>query len=319
MEKVGVVKMTKSDTENKLTKQIAYENGRLIEQSRWEKAGYSFGYENHRFKNPAFPIFFHLDVRVRDNYITSNDVFMGGFTTHWHENIEILHVISGKLKVKCGDEENVFLPGETAVINQGRFHYTEALDEKAEYYCLIIGRDFLLEKGINSDECIFKWKFKDEEVDMYFANIEKTFKEKKNELYKTRILSFVTLIAEKLYTYYRENENTHEEKESASMVICKQVMKYINKNFGEVIDIGLIAEKLGVSKFHMCHCFKACTGCGVVEFANMYKIERAKALICNSSMNVSEAAEYCGFSSLSYFTRVFKKYTGVLPSQIKNA
>ena len=174
-----------------------------------------------------------------------------------------------------------------------------------------------MERGINSDECVFKTKLKDAEISGFFDSIEKTFKEKKNELYKTRILSYVTLIAERLYSYYRENENALVEKESAAMIICKQVMKYINKNFSQVIDIGLIAEKLGVSKFHMCHCFKECMGCSIVEFANMYKVERAQALICNSNMNVSEAAEYCGFSSLSYFTRVFKKYTGVLPSQIK--
>lgn len=289
----------------------------MPDKNTYIKESMPFGYERHRFKNPEFPIKFHKDILKGGTVTVPNFVDTVRFVTHWHENIEILHVIDGEIRVKSGDEENNFKKGETAVINSGRFHHIEAMGEKAVYYCLIVDREFLSSKGINSDECIFKNKIADEEIGMYFDKIETTFGEKKNSLYKMRVVSFATLICERIYTYYRETEDVLADREAAAMTISKKVMKYVNKNFNSTIDVGEIAKQLGVSKFHMCHCFKACVGCGIVEFANAYKIDRAKALICSGEMNVSEAAEHCGFSNLSYFTRTFKKNTGFLPSEMK--
>ena len=94
-------------------------------------------------------------------------------------------------------------------------------------------------------------------------------------------------------------------------------MKYIYENFESKIDIDEIAKTLGVSKFHMCRCFKKYTGCSIVEFINIYRVERAKKLIAFQNMNVSEAAMRCGFLNMSYFTRVFKKHNLIAPGEYK--
>ena len=277
-----------------------------------------FGYEKHHFKNPEFPISFHKDTREKSSGLISTHAFKGPFITHWHENIELLYIIDGSAKITCGSDEAIYEPGDTAVINSGKFHFIEPIGETVVYYCLIVSRDYLAPKGIDTDSEIFKAKIRDADIGLYMDKIEEAFHEKRNKLYKMRIMSFVTLICERLYTYHRESEDELPEKESASLIICKKIMKYINKNFDSVIDISDIAKNLGVSKFYMCRCFKACTGYGIVEFANIYKTERAKELIYSGKMNVSEAAEHCGFSNLSYFTRVFKKNTGLLPSEVKS-
>lgn len=61
--------------------------------------------------------------------------------------------------------------------------------------------------------------------------------------------------------------------------------------------------------------FRRHAGCGVMEYANRVKNDAAKRMIRESGLNFSDIAEQLGFSSVHYFSRQFKKSTGMTPSQ----
>lgn len=94
---------------------------------------------------------------------------------------------------------------------------------------------------------------------------------------------------------------------------------YINRNlFGE-LDIDSICSAIHVSKYHFCRQFKHHFGMTVMEYILKTRIVMAKNLLRKERMSVTEISNRCGFSSISYFSRVFKQDTGMTPLQYKRS
>lgn len=97
-------------------------------------------------------------------------------------------------------------------------------------------------------------------------------------------------------------------------ISLERMVKYINQHFTEHITPESLSEHFGLSKEHICSVFKKELSTTVSEYVNKIKLEHATELLSNSSMNVSQIAEYLGYSSVYYFSRIFKKYYGVPPT-----
>lgn len=271
-----------------------------------------FGYEKHMYSDSAFPIIFHFDT-VRGDIFAENEQ---GTLFHWHENIEILQILKGKAKINLGGKFSEYEENEIAVINSGVFHKVEAVGDEVNYYCLIVDCDFLKTRGIDIENNFFSPKIADEEMNEYMNIFAHEFFEK-TQLHKTKCLALATLICIKMFEKYCLNSGEINYKEDAATMICRSVIKYINEKFNTKISMDTMAKKIGVSKFHMCRSFKKCTGCSIVEYINIYRVEQTKKIIALRDVNVSEAAVRCGFSNMSYFTKVFKKVTGMAPGEYK--
>lgn len=95
------------------------------------------------------------------------------------------------------------------------------------------------------------------------------------------------------------------------------VVKYINKNYAQITSIGQIAEAFFVSKYHLCRVFKNAMKVTLIEYLNQVKIKNARQLLEFSDRDVGDIAEACGFNSVAYFSNVFKKITGMAPSEYR--
>lgn len=95
-----------------------------------------------------------------------------------------------------------------------------------------------------------------------------------------------------------------------------EVYTYVDQHFKHKIGIGEVANLCHLDRSAFCRYFKKATGNTFVSFLNQYRISQAKRLML-SGKNISESSFECGFDSLSYFNRTFKKITGENPSQFK--
>ena len=90
---------------------------------------------------------------------------------------------------------------------------------------------------------------------------------------------------------------------------------YIHSEYtGDTISIARLAELCGVSETYFRKIFSAVKGCSPIDYINSLKLSRAKELLISGMYTVSEVAEQSGFHDESYFSRFFKKQTGVSPS-----
>ena len=94
------------------------------------------------------------------------------------------------------------------------------------------------------------------------------------------------------------------------------VIKYLSENYTQKININDLAEMFHFNKYYLCRLFKECTGTSIVEYCTFKKILVFNQLICQN-MALEDAAYKAGFQNYSNFFRLYKKHTGMSPSEYK--
>ncbi|MFS4467565.1 helix-turn-helix transcriptional regulator [Maribacter sp. 2210JD10-5] len=94
--------------------------------------------------------------------------------------------------------------------------------------------------------------------------------------------------------------------------------EYIHDNLGEAISIDELSKTSSLSKFHLFDSFKKAFGRTPHQYMNRIKVAKAKELVQNGNLSVSEVSDSLGFSDLSVFSKVFKKAYGRPPSHFQH-
>ena len=92
---------------------------------------------------------------------------------------------------------------------------------------------------------------------------------------------------------------------------------FMKANLSRKLTIDEIAASAGLSKFHFLREFKRITGYTLIDYLNTIRCDYARSLLESGQCSVKETAFRCGFINNSYFSSVFRQYTGLLPSQVK--
>ncbi len=95
----------------------------------------------------------------------------------------------------------------------------------------------------------------------------------------------------------------------------ERTVLFIKNNYMRPITLEEVSRFCGMSKFHFSRVFKAYTGYSFKEYLIKERLKAAKRLLKDQSVNVSEACYSVGFNDLSYFSRTFRKFEGVPPSE----
>ena len=94
--------------------------------------------------------------------------------------------------------------------------------------------------------------------------------------------------------------------------------EFIHEHQSEPLTLGQVAKSINTSTFYFCKLFKKVTGINFTEYVSRVRIERAKNLLLNPNLRVSEIAFEVGFESLTHFNRVFKKILGQSPTTYRS-
>ena len=149
-----------------------------------------------------------------------------------------------------------------------------------------------------------------ERIDNIFASIYDLYS-KNNPDNNPQILSFILQILQICYNNHNENRN------EASSCVSKAI-QYINDNIAYNITLSQLSKSIYVTKNHLCKQFKTETGMTVSEYVKIRRISMAKKKLQFGETSVSEISLECGFSNFSYFSKLFKRYEGITPTQYRN-
>lgn len=100
--------------------------------------------------------------------------------------------------------------------------------------------------------------------------------------------------------------------------IVINVKKYINDHVEEKLTLNKVAEAFNISPNYLSVLFSKYNDTGFSDYINQRKIEAAKEMMAEGKLKVYEISELLGFESAFYFSRVFKKVTGVSPRDYMN-
>jgi AraC-like DNA-binding protein len=105
---------------------------------------------------------------------------------------------------------------------------------------------------------------------------------------------------------------------TAQSVIARQMQRVLVACMGGQLSIKEVASRVGLSPTRAKQVFRATYGCGIMAYFNQLKIRQAKRLLCDPSLTVDQVSKKLGFSTASYFSRVFHQHTGRSPLAFRN-
>ncbi len=240
--------------------------------------------------------------------------------THNHKDFEIIYIKSGSGIFYIDGEEKVFSAGDIFFINPYEIHSSVAFKDKLplSFYCItgdlsILGDTARLSKELEegSKKCEnYLPSETNGDIAATFEKLEKYFEEKADG-WEFFVAGYLHQIFGKIL---ESGLCRKAERENKNKLFVKNVQKYIEENFVSDIKSSDAAAALCYDQSYFCRLFKKNFGQSFGEYLSYYRINVAKNhLLAGDS--VLKAAMATGFNNLSYFTKVFKKYTMVLPSR----
>lgn len=97
----------------------------------------------------------------------------------------------------------------------------------------------------------------------------------------------------------------------------ENVMTYIEEHLHEEIRLEQLCKIAGMSRTYLCNRFKSITGKTFNEYLIELRIRKGMDLLNRTKLSITDVSLSSGFNDLSYFSTLFKKYTGISPSDYK--
>ena len=97
-----------------------------------------------------------------------------------------------------------------------------------------------------------------------------------------------------------------------------RIINYMRENYMKKLRLDDIAEHVGFSKSYISRIFKREMGCHITDYLNKIRVDNARILLLEKDMSIVDVSYICGFEEQTYFSKIFKKYTGVSPGKFRD-
>lgn len=112
-------------------------------------------------------------------------------------------------------------------------------------------------------------------------------------------------------------DNNDSEKIQGSNKLIEDCKEYIADHLIDDMKVADLAKYVHCSEAHIMKLFRKNTGLSILEYITDKRMEKACELLRKTDWNINQISDMCGYQDSSYFTRVFKKQTGKLPSEYR--
>ncbi|WP_051003935.1 AraC family transcriptional regulator [Gottschalkia acidurici] len=123
------------------------------------------------------------------------------------------------------------------------------------------------------------------------------------------------LLYEFVYEILHQISNKKANKTKLDLV--EQTTQYICERYNEQITLESMAKELNYNHKYLSRKFKSQTGKSPITLLTDVRIEKAQEIMRSTNATIEEVAKYVGYSDKFYFTRIFKKHTGITPGKFK--
>jgi len=271
--------------------------------------------------DPAFPF------RLWDSSLQN-------FSFHWHELLEIIYVLEGKISVSVDGRIFEARRGDITVVNSGMVHGFFSPEPETVITIFQFGLELFDQSLVDlrdrtGQKLVFDRKTfisRDEDGELH-QKLEHLLLSIRREYYE-REEGFHMAIKSRLYelalVFLRELPvktpiPKDVVKHNYNHQILERVFSFIHSNSDNPeISLEHAAGAAALSKFYFTRFFKEQTGQTFHTYLSQVRISRAKEFLTESDLPIIEIAYLSGFSSLKTFNRLFKTFTGVSPSTYRS-
>ena len=238
---------------------------------------------------------------------------------NWHANIEILLVTEGTGRVQYNADDLALEKHDIIVVNSGDLHRIYS-NSGISFDYIIIDESFCEENGIHTGEYRYDRIFQCERIEnicLYAHDRYKEYKSDPTEINIARLRLAVLELLVELCSQHSVHVSSVPSFQKSTQNYVKKVLEYVAEHYTEPVSLEEIANVCGITKYHLAREFKRYTGQTLITYVNILRCKKAEVCI-SEGMTVTEAAIECGFDSISYFSRTYKKLMGDIPSSKKS-
>ena len=272
---------------------------------------------------------------------------------HWHDEWELLHLSRGEAVFRIDRQERRMQAGETLLVRGGVLHAAQGATQGGCAYEALVFNPLFLSGGLN-DICQQKYTgpmigrqarpsgcigldspLHAEAADRFRQVMQAMTDQPPG--YELTVKGGLFLL---LALFFREPAapgSKHDAMQASSLTDLpeidsadgetdvrpdavhasdiKKAIAYIAAHYPEKITLQQLAEEAMTDRYALCRLFRRYTGLSPMEFLNLHRVNEAAKLL-QGGARVTDAALHTGFSNMSYFAKVFRRYRSMAPSEM---
>ena len=237
---------------------------------------------------------------------------------HTHNHMELFYIVGGKGQFLIQDQLYSVDINNLVIINPNVIHTEVSLNaQPLEYIVLgIDGLELTAEEGFNGQFTILD-HFESVEIAGCLRNILREM-EQKNPGYEDVCQAYMEILVIRLMRTTALAVLTQPQQVSGNRQ-CAAVRRYIDLHFKEPLTLEQLAAEAHMNKYYLSHAFKREYGVSPINYMISRRIEESKYLLAETDLSMSQIAQLLGFSSLSYFSQVFRRTEAVSPKEYRGS
>lgn len=249
--------------------------------------------------------------------------------THFHQEVELVYVMEGELRLYVMEREYHLKRGDICVINSNEEHRIETQGEITTAYLFITYS--LIRSVYNGVSSFFFCNSTSEDDERYEKLREllnqllkrKMFceKEAEEEQHEYEYLSVFYKVLGYLTSNFIKKAKTDAgmSMQQKSQMRTLQINEYIMNNYNQPISLKSLADTLYLSEGYLSRYFKKIYNMSFSAYLRQVRLSHAMSELLYTDKAILQIALDNGFSSISFFNKVFKEEYGKSPSHIRNS
>ncbi|MBO7563391.1 MAG: AraC family transcriptional regulator [Clostridiales bacterium] len=246
---------------------------------------------------------------------------------HFHEDIEMCAVTSGKMAYSVNGKTIMLEEGDTIFINSNQIHYSMAIEEQTARYVIFIAHPGILNSSVavemqalrpiidNKDLPYLRFRDIDEMTDKMYSLM--------HSLLAIRHCPFeITKQFFQIWDLIIKRSEIigilgPDEVPDSRMQTFKNMMHFISNNFQRTLTLEEIASSANISKSLCNLLFKQYVGESPISYLMHFRARKMAEYLRSSNLSMAEICSLSGFSGVSYMSETFKKFFGVSPREYR--
>lgn len=268
------------------------------------------------------------------NYANLDRCIDKSFPWHWHSAFEVDYIAEGEVEFRTADDVFHLKKGDAIFFNSNVMHDIHAQDKKSgcQLYAHLFDPHFIS----GTPGSIFEQKYiapilQNAELSAYVIRpdnyrriqmIEKLLHiteltQKEGFGYEFEIRSQLCRFWCLLLEETQELPIQHSRKNHADTERIKLMIQYIREHYSEKITLDDICASAAISSRECTRCFQRSIGISPITYLNDFRIRMAAQLLLGTDDSILTISENCGFSSVSYFGKVFSETMKCTPREYR--
>lgn len=235
---------------------------------------------------------------------------------HSHQHMELFYIVGGRGQFLIQGRLYPVLANQLVIINPGILHTEVSLNaQPLEYLVLgIEGIELAVDENASSGFSILE-HIENAEITSCMRNTLREMEQQLNgyeEVCQAYTEILIIRLMRSTHLTIPSNPQTFPRNQQ-----CAAVKRYIDQHFKEPLTLEQLAEEVHMDKYYLSHAFKREFGVPPIHYLIDQRIEESKYLLAETDLSLSQIGRLLGFSSLSYFSQVFRRTQKISPAEYR--